>query len=563
MTGSYLVGAIICMIAEYVGMRFAFISNARTVKKARKSMEKGFKLAFMGGCGAGFSVTGLAVIGLTIMLGLYKSWMITKTSNADEYDRLFMGLTGFAFGASIVSIFGRLGGGIFTKAADVGADLAGKAAKLEEDDFRNPGVIADFVGDNVGDVGGSGSAYFAGVTECSCAALLLSCNGIELLQSPLAIYFPILALACAIPVSIISVWVTSTLTYADSRENVGRLLKNQTFTASVIMTPILLLISYICLPDEIHFITHGFVSSKYQVFVCVFFGMWSGYLIGMSSEFFTSNDYYPVQEVAKSCHTGSATDIIYGLALGYMSTLFPILIMVAMIYISYICAGLYGIAMATIGILTSVPLGLSISCYGAIADNASGIASMCKIELAKSNTAALHAGTKVAAAHSRCYAVCGASMIALSLFAAFVNRHHILLVDVLQPIEFAGLIIGAMLPYAFSSQILKSVCDAAGEVEKEINSQLPKIMPEGNRKNIDYQNCVKICTIASEKALIIPTIIVLVVPLVAGILFGPLGLCGLLAGIIISGVQMGVSFVNSGVAWDNAMKYIEGTIISL
>ncbi len=424
-------------------------------------MEKAFLTALRAGFGIGFSIISLGVLSLTLIISCYMSSYLGANSTPKDYSELFMCITGFALGASVV----------------------------------DPGIVADYVGDNVGDVVGAGSDFFASIAESVCATMLLSCSAPELLTAPESIYFPILVFSLGIFISILTVAISSRVTHGESTGQAQRILTNQPFVSAVLMTPVLLALCQYCLPAEMQFTGETYITTKYQIFACSVFGLWGGYLVGLSSEYFTSHDYYPVQEVAKSCHTGSATDIIYGLALGYMSTIFPILILVVVIYVAFICAGMYGIAVATCGMLSTIGVMLSVTSCGPIADNAAGLAKMCNLDYASIQTEDIHRACKVVSAHGRSFAIGAATITALAIFGAFIARQGITAVDLLQPIEFSGLVIGAMLPYAFSAQILQSVSSAAV----------------------------------------------------------------VLAGIIVSGVQIGISFVNSGVAWDNAKNYIEGT----
>ncbi len=537
-----------------MGLHFAVIANVRTVKKARKEMEKAFLTVLRAGFAIGFSVISLGVLALTLVISCYMSAFLSDQSTAKDYSDLFLYITGFALGASVVALFGRVSGGIFTKAADVGVDLT--TDKQPEDIDKNPGIIADYVGDNVGDVVGAGSDLFASFAESVCATMVLSCSAPELMRMPQSFYYPLLVFSSGIFISILTVAIGSRVTHAESSGQAQRIMTNQPFVSAVLMTPVLLILSQYCLPAQMQFAGESYVTTKYQVFACSLFGLWGGYLVGLSSEYFTSHDYYPVQEVAKSCHTGSATDIIYGLALGYMSTIFPIIILVVVIYVAFICAAMYGVAVATCGMLSTIGVMLSVTSCGPIADNAAGLAKMCNLDYAAIQTEDISAACKVVSAHGRSFAIGTATVTALALFGAFITRQGIAVVDLLQPIEFAGLVIGAMLPYAFSAQILRSVSSAAGIIEKEIKEQKSEITNRGGEP--DYHKCIRICSIASLRGMIVPTVIVVGTPMVAGIVFGPVAICGLLAGIIVSGVQIGISFVNSGVAWDNAKKYIEG-----
>lgn len=554
MTGAYLIGAVTCMIGDFVGLHIALIANTRTVKMTTKSMESGFKTAMSAGWAIGFSIVSLGVLSLILVIVSFRAAFLKRGATIEIYGDLFMAIAGFALGASVVSLFGRVGGGIFNKAADVGVELS--SAKYSSDPLKNPGVIADYVGDNVGDVVGGASDMFASFAEAVCATMVLTTGAPGLLDCKTSLYLPILIFVGGILISLLTVYIASMVTHGDSEDKVERILKNQPFVCVVLMTPLLLGLCFFCLPPQIQFLSEAFVTTRSQVFACALFGLWGGYFIGLSSEFFTSHDYYPIQEVAQSCHTGSATDIIYGLALGYMSTIFPVIVIITIIYVSYICAGMYGIGIAACGMFSTLAIILSVTAYCPITDNASGLIKLSKLENASIKADELHAAGKVISAHGRCFALGGATLVALALFGAFSLRTKVDVVDLLQPIQFAGLVIGAMIPYAFSAQILGSVSNAASALTEEIASQSKK-------NTLSFKRCIKECSSASLKGIICPAMIVVGVPIIAGICLGAEAICGLLAGTIVSGVQVGISFVNSGVAWDNAKKYIEGNKSSI
>jgi inorganic pyrophosphatase len=501
------------------------------------------------GWAIGFSIVSFGVLSLILVIVSFRTAFFKHGISIERYGDLTMAIAGFALGASVVSLFGRVGGGIFNKAADVGVELS--SAKYSSDPLKNPGVIADYVGDNVGDVVGGASDMLASFAESVCATMVLAIASPELLESKTAFYLPILIFVGGIIVSLLTVQIASMVTHGDSEDKVERILKNQPFVCVVLMTPLLLALCFFCLPPQMQFLGESFVTTRSQVFACGLFGLWGGYFIGLSSEFFTSHDYYPIQEVAQSCHTGSATDIIYGLALGYMSTIFPVVVIITIIYVSYICAGMYGIGIAACGMFSTIAIILSVTAYCPITDNASGLIKLSKLENASVKADELHAAGKVISAHGRCFSLGGATLVALALFGAFTLRSKVDVVDLLQPIQFSGLIIGAMIPYAFSAQILGSVTNAASALTDEIAKQAQK-------NTLSFKSCIKECTSASLKGIVCPAIIVAGVPIMAGICFGAEAICGLLAGNIVSGVQIGISFVNSGVAWDNAKKYIEG-----
>jgi len=376
----------------------------------------------------------------------------------------------------------------------------------------------------------------------------------NLAAHPLSLYYPILIFAMGIVSSMITAAIASRVTHFENKMQGERFLQNLPFICTIVMSPILLYLCYYCLPEQIMFEGQKNPTTPFHVFISSLLGLWGGYVISLSSEFYTSHDYSPVQEVATSCRTGSATDIIYGLALGYSSTIITVTGLIIVIYISYICAGLYGISAASCSMLSTLAIILSIITFGPIADNASGLSKVFRLSQAIEHTDDLHAAGKVAMGNGRCFEIGAASMIALGLFGAFAIRYKVLVVDLLQPVQFAGLVIGAMLPYVFASQILQSVSRSAGGIETEIKNQTAL-----KRTNVD--EAIRRCTDDSLLGMIKPAMIVFLIPLLTGIAFGAGSLCGILAGTIVSGVQIGISFVNSGVAWDNAKRYIEGITI--
>ena len=350
----------------------------------------------------------------------------------------------------------------------------------------------------------------------------------------------------------------SNIMRVDKPEQIESTLKWQLFISTIIMTPVLLGITYWTLPS-VFTLQNGTVTAKpIYAWISTVIGLWGGLAIGISTEYFTSNHYGPVRQLAQSCETGAATNIIYGLALGFLSDVIPIIALAVTIYFSFWLCGMFGVALAALGMLSTLCIALTIDAYGPISDNAGGIAEMCDLGQARVRTDALDAAGNTTAAIGKGFAIGSAALVALALFGAFVTRTRMGSVNILQPLSFAGLLIGAMLPYAFTAMTMKSVGLAAKQMIQEISHQFnTKRIREGYDKP-DYERCIAISTNASLKEMIAPGLLVLVTPFVVGILFGPVGVAGVLAGAIVSGVQMAVSFSNAGGAWDNAKKYIEG-----
>jgi len=458
-------------------------------------------------------------------------------------------------------LFGRVGGGIYTKAADVGADLVGKVERnLPEDDPRNPAVIADNVGDNVGDIAGMGADLFGSFAESACAAMIIAAQSVTLHTSWPALCFPLVLAGAGIVVCILTSFVATHLIPVRSQAEIEPSLKRQILVSTLLMTPTVYVITYFFLPDT--FIIGDKTVKNWYIFLCVAAGLWSGMVIGYITEYFTSHAYRPVREVAEACETGAATNIIYGLALGYKSTIIPTFALALTIYLSYSLAGMFGIACAALGILSPLSIDLTIDAYGPICDNAGGIAEMSGMpEVVRERTDALDGAGNTTAAIGKGFAIGSAAFVSLALFGAFVTTVGLSDegVDILQPFQFAGLLVGAMLPYWFSAMTMKSVGFAAKEMVKEVRRQFaahPGIL-NGTEKP-DYAACVEISTKASLKEMILPGALVMLTPLIVGFFFGVEALAGVLAGALVSGVQMAVSSSNTGGAWDNAKKYISG-----
>ncbi|KAH1033429.1 hypothetical protein J1N35_045603 [Gossypium stocksii] len=556
-TISFLLGAITSVVSGFLGMKIATYANARTTLEARKGVGKAFITAFRSGAVMGFLLAANGLLVLYIAINLFKLYY------RDDWSGLFEAITGYGLGGSSMALFGRVGGGIYTKAADVGADLVGKVERnIPEDDPRNPAVIADNVGDNVGDIAGMGSDLFGSYAESSCAALVvasISSFGINHELTPML--YPLIISSVGIIVCLITTLFATDFFEIKAVKEIEPSLKQQLIISTVLMTIGIGIVSWIALPSSFTIFNFGDQKAvkNWQLFLCVAVGLWAGLIIGFVTEYFTSNAYSPVQDVADSCRTGAATNVIFGLALGYKSCIIPIFAIAISIFVSFSFAAMYGIAVAALGMLSTIATGLAIDAYGPISDNAGGIAEMAGMShRIRERTDALDAAGNTTAAIGKGFAIGSAALVSLALFGAFVSRAAISTVDVLTPKVFIGLLVGAMLPYWFSAMTMKSVGSAALKMVEEVRRQfntIPGLM-EGTTKP-DYATCVKISTDASIKEMIPPGALVMLTPLVVGIFFGVETLSGVLAGSLVSGVQIAISASNTGGAWDNAKKYIE------
>merc|ERR1719163_1188965 len=514
----------------------------------------------------GFSLTGVALLSLYGLLLLLQPFV-------GDLMHLFECIAGFGLGGSSIAMFGRVGGGIYTKAADVGADLAGKVVEnLPEDDPHNPGTIADNVGDNVGDVAGMGSDLFGSFGEASCAALLVGASSTGIYAAGWdALMFPLTISGAGIVVCLFTNFVATDIAPVKKEDDIEKVLKTQLLVSSLLMTPVVAVLSFFFLPAATcgecvgGFVIGGICSSPLKAFFCVAFGLWGGCAIGFITEYYTSFSYEPVQEIANACRTGAATNIIYGLALGYKSAIAPVFILAFIVFGAHTIAGFYGIALAALGMLSTLATCLAIDVYGPVCDNAGGIAEMCELHPSvREKTDALDAAGNTTAAIGKGFAIGSACLVGLALFGAFVTRLNDALgghmaVDLLDPLTFAGLLVGAMLPYWFSAMTMKSVGMAANAMVLEIKRQFdrnPNLLIPNHPDRPDYDTCIRISTDASLQEMIAPGALVMLSPIVVGVLFGTQCVTGLLAGAISSGVQMAISASNTGGAWDNAKKYI-------
>ncbi len=556
---AFIFGGVISLAAGFIGMRIATEGNVRTATAARNSIADAFKVALNSGAVMGFGLVGLTVIGLLITY-------LVMAALLDVPNHVLMEVVaGFALGGSTIALFGRVGGGIYTKAADVGADLVGKVeAGIPEDDPRNPAVIADNVGDNVGDVAGMGSDLFGSVAESTCAAMVIGATAFAVsgmlaeTDSIMANMYPILISAVGIPISLLTILMVRVQT----EQQVAPALKKMLIIASVLMAIAIYFLTMWALPAS--FEIEGQATTAFQVYLCFLAGLGAGLAIGLFTEYYTSHDFKPVRELADSCATGAATNIIFGLALGFKSVGWSIAAIAVAVYVPFTLAGMYGVAVAALGMLGTLVVGLAIDAYGPVSDNAGGIAEMTEMgEEIRDRTDVLDAAGNTTAAIGKGFAIGSAILTALALFAAFVTRAMHLdedfsTLNLLDPMVLTGLFVGTILPFVFSAQTMRSVGAAAFEMIEEVRRQfrtIPGIM-EGTGEP-DYKRCVAISTRAALREMIAPSVLIIGSPLVVGYLFGIEALAGLLIGSLLVGGGLAISSSNSGGAWDNAKKYIE------
>jgi len=563
---SFLTGGITSMACGYLGMMVAVFSNARTSVSAIGEGAEGtagwtqsFNCAFRAGGVMGFSLTAIALAVCYVLSFVLTTQYDSKKSK--DLTLMFEALSGFGLGGSSIAMFGRVGGGIYTKAADVGADLAGKVVEnIPEDDPRNPATIADNVGDNVGDVAGMGSDLFGSFAEASCAALVLASSSRGLSASWSALFFPLVINAAGIFVCMVCSFIATNIDPVKKQADVERVLKIQLFVTSLAMTVVLYFLAAWILPAT--FEVGGIAATPVGIFGCAAAGLWSGCAIGFITEYYTSASYQPVQTVAYSCKTGAATNIIYGLALGYKSLIAPISLIALTTFISFRAAGMYGIATAALGMLSTLSTCLTIDVYGPVCDNAGGIAEMAELpSYVRDRTDALDAAGNTTAAIGKGFAIGSAALVALALFGAFITRAGTGSVNILKPIVFAWIFMGAMIPYWFTAMTMKSVGEAAMAMVEEVAHQFKTkkglLAGTPGHEPADHDRCIKISTDASLREMILPGLLVILSPILTGSIFGIEAVAGLLTGSITSGVQLAISQSNTGGAWDNAKKFVE------
>lgn len=543
---AFVIGAMFSALSGNIGMRMATMANVRTAEGTKKSLSKGLSIAFSSGAVMGMCVVGLGVLGI---FGLF--YAFTQIFSFDTITSTNM-LFGFGFGASSIALFARVGGGIYTKAADVGADLVGKVeAGIPEDDPRNPAVIADQVGDNVGDVAGMGADLFESYVDSLIATMALAAisGGFALTTyGPAALWLPLAVAAVGIIASIVGVLVVM----IGKGKNIYGALRNSLYAATILTAVLAGIMTWYMLEDL-------------NPFYAILSGLAAGIIIGMSTEYYTSEKRKPARSIAEASKTGPATVIIQGLQIGMISTIIPVIAVVAAMLAAYYFADFYGVAISAVGMLSILGVSLATDCYGPVADNAQGISEMAGLgKEVRERTEQLDAVGNTTAAMGKGFAIGSAAITALALiFTYIITAQNIygynLSLDLADPNVVVGIFIGAMLPFVFTALTMGAVGRAAYQMVEEVRRQFKELgLLKSDENKPDYKGCVAISTNQALKEMIIPSVLAVVSPIIVGIILKPEGLGGLLVGSISTGFLLAVFLANSGGAWDNAKKYVEG-----
>ncbi len=552
---AFITGGFFSALSGFIGMKIATYANSRTANACRNSLNSGLKVAFSAGSVMGFSVVGLGLLDIAIWF-----FLLRFVFNLDS-EAITGAMLTFGMGASTMALFARVGGGVFTKAADVGADLVGKVeAGIPEDDPRNPAVIADNVGDNVGDVAGMGADLYESYVGSIISASAL---GVASFHSLEAMALPMLLAAIGVICSIFGTFLVKTKEGASQKQLLGALSRGTNFSA--------VLIAIVSLPI-VYFVLG---KDNWCIYFAILAGLIAGVLIGQATEYFTSDCYKPTKKLAASSETGTATVIIGGLSVGMLSTFLPIIIIAVCVLVAYFVSGggsdasmgLYGIALAAVGMLSTLGITLATDAYGPVADNAGGIAQMAGLDSkVRERTDALDSLGNTTAATGKGFAIGSAALTALALIASYIDKvktieggaEKIANLNITNPTVLVGLFIGACLPFVFAALTMNSVGRAAQSVVIEVRRQFKEItgLMEG-KAEADYARCVDLCTKASLREMVLPTVVAVIVPIVVGIILGSTGVVGMLAGATASGFLMAIFMSNAGGAWDNAKKHIE------
>ncbi len=549
---SFIVGVLFSGLAGFIGMSAATRANMRTAHGAKKGLNNALNIAFTGGSVMGLSVVGLGIIGISALMIIFTKVL---PGDIDFLNNVVLEIvTGYSLGASSVALFARVGGGIFTKAADVGADLVGKVeAGIPEDDPRNPATIADNVGDNVGDVAGLGSDLCESYVGSIIGAMVLGGTVASATGNTNFLLLPIFLAGIGVLISMVATFFVRTKEGGNPQFalNVG------TIGAGIIMLFASVPIVYFMIPETYTY--KGVEYFWYGILIAIIAGLLAGILIGLVTEYYTSDERAPVREIARQSTTGPATNIIAGIQVGMLATGLPVILLVCAIFVANYFAGLFGIAIAAVGMLATTGIQLAVDAYGPIADNAGGLAEMSKMDPeVRQRTDKLDAVGNTTAAIGKGFAIGSAALTALALFVAYKEKANLEILDATRAIVVAGLLFGGMLPYVFSSFVIGAVGRAAFKLIEEVRRQfreIPGIM-SGEGKP-DHVRCVDIATTAAIREMIIPGVSAVVIPLLVGFIGGKEMLGGMLIGVTISGVMLALFMANSGGAWDNAKKYVE------